>query len=129
MTPDRYRRLWVFRDILSMAGHCCRARGQARGQGSGVIGMLRITRDKAELEDAPFVTFTVYRTSKDNTTVCGRHEFAYQSAERRFCFARSLPAIPVGQAFDSACRYAKSKGVSAIWIHDPNRLFEFELSR
>jgi hypothetical protein len=87
--------------------------------------MLTITRDKAELGDALFITFTVYRTAKDNTTVCGRHEFAYQSAERRLCFARSFPAIPVEQAFDSARRYAESKGVSAIWIHDPNGLFEF----
>jgi hypothetical protein len=31
-------------------------------------------------------------------------------------------------ALDEAWRYAESKGISAIWIDDPNRLFDTTLS-
>jgi hypothetical protein len=88
--------------------------------------MLRITRDKAKLGDTPFITFTVYRTPKDSTTVCGYHEFAYQVAEDKVRFLQTPLGIPVAQAFEETRRFAEAKGISAIWINDPNRLFKLK---
>ena len=47
--------------------------------------MLRITRDKAELGDVPFITFTVQRSPRDKT-VCGTHEFDQHSLQKSFDF-------------------------------------------
>jgi len=91
--------------------------------------MLTITRDKAELGSAPFITFTVYRTHKDTMTVCGYHQFGHQVSEKEVMFRQTPFGIPVVQAFEEARRYAESKGISAIWIDDSDRLFEFEPSR
>ena len=91
--------------------------------------MLRVTRDKAKLGDTPFVTFRVYRSPKDNTTVCGYHEFAYLVAGDRVRFHHTPFGIPVAEAFEETCRFAVWKGVSVIWIDDPDHLFEPEQTR
>jgi hypothetical protein len=88
--------------------------------------MLRITRDKAELGDAPFVTFKVYCSPKDNMTIYGHHQFAHQGAENKVKFYYSPFGIPVAHAFGETRRFAESKGISTIWIDDPNQLFELE---
>ena len=90
--------------------------------------MLTITRDKAELGSAPFITFTVYRTHKDTMTVCGYHQFDHQVSEKEVMFRQTPFGIPVAQAFEETRRYAESKGISAIWIDDPNRLFDTTMS-
>jgi hypothetical protein len=88
-----------------------------------------ITRDKAEFGDTPFVTFKVYRSPKDKKTVIGFHEFSYQASENSFRFANPPLGVPVAQAFDIARRYAEERGVSAIWIDDPDQLFGMALSQ
>ena len=85
---------------------------------------MHITRDKAELGDVPFITFTVYRTPKDNKTICGYHEFSYRASEDSVKFAKPSFGVPVAQAFEEARRYAEANGIPAIWIDDPDRLFE-----
>jgi hypothetical protein len=74
--------------------------------------MLTITRDKAELGSAPFITFTVYRTHKDTMTVCGYHQFDHQVSEKEVMFRQTPFGIPVAQAFEETRRYAESKGSS-----------------
>ena len=86
--------------------------------------MLTIKRDKAELGGVPFITFTVYRTPRDNKTICGYHEFSDQASENSFRFHKTPLGIPVVQAFEETCRFAESEGISAIWVDDPSRLFE-----
>jgi hypothetical protein len=83
-----------------------------------------ITRDQAKLGGAPFVTFKVYRSPKDGKTVLGYHEFSYQVSEDSFKFRHSDFGIPVAQAFDVVRDFAAERGISAIWINDPDRLFE-----
>jgi hypothetical protein len=86
--------------------------------------MLRITRDKAELGDAPFITFTVHRSPKDKT-VCGYHEFDYEGAAAKEVRFNPTPyGVPVALAFERTRRFAESKGIPTIWIDDPNCLFE-----
>jgi hypothetical protein len=74
----------------------------------------------------------VYRSNKDNTTVCGCYlapeaepvgSFAGRVAIKHNCLD-----LPVAQAFEETLRYAESKGVSAIWINDPDHLFDPEQS-
>ena len=102
------------------------APAQVREPGQGVKRMLRITRDKTELGDAPFITFNVYRSPKGNRTICGYHEFTYQASGRKAILHWTPLGIRVAQAFEDTRRYAESKGISAIWVNDPNRLFEME---
>jgi hypothetical protein len=66
--------------------------------------MLTITRDKAELGSAPFITFTVYRTHKDTMTVCGYHQFDHQVSEKEVMFRQTPFGIPVAQAFEETRR-------------------------
>jgi hypothetical protein len=90
--------------------------------------MLKITRDKADFGDAPFITFTVYRTPKDNKTVCGYHDFRYAS-ENKTRGDHTQFGIPVAQAFETTCRFAEASGIAAIWVDDPSRLFDLEQLR
>ena len=86
--------------------------------------MLRITRDKAELGDAPFITFTVQCSPRDKT-VCGTHEFDYEvAAAKEVRFNPTPYDVPVALAFERTRRFAESKGIPTIWIDDPNCLFE-----
>jgi hypothetical protein len=93
--------------------------------------MLTITRDQAELGDVPFITFTVwmYRPNEPDATVCGFHTFPMQEAGREISQGQTPLHLPVAQAFEKAHSYAKSKGISAIWISDPNCLFDLEQPR
>ena len=36
------------------------------------------------------------------------------------------PSLPVAWVFDEAWDFALEKGISAIWINDPEQLFKFE---
>jgi hypothetical protein len=90
--------------------------------------MLKITRDKAEFGNAPFITFTVYRTLKDKPTVFGYYEFRYASGDK-VRGRQSALGIPVAQAFETTCRLAESSGIAAIWVDDPHRLFDLEQRR
>jgi hypothetical protein len=98
---------------------------QVRGQKSG---RMFITRDQAKLGGAPFVTFKVYRSPQDKKTVFGYHEFNYRASENSVTSSRPNFGVPVEQAFESARRYAEERGISAIWINDPDRLFGIALS-
>jgi hypothetical protein len=89
--------------------------------------MLRITRDKAEFGSTPFITFKVYRSPKDKRTVYGYHEFRYASGNKVKGDQTPL-GIPVAQAFETTCRVAESSGIAAIWVDDPQRLFDLEQS-
>ena len=91
--------------------------------------MPKITRNKDELGDVPFIAFNVwtYSSNEDEASVCG-----YQVAHKREaginCFRqRTSIWIPVAQAFENACHDAKTRGISTIWINDPDRLFPNEL--
>ena len=86
--------------------------------------MLRITRDKAELRGAPFVTFRVYRSNMDS--VCAYHDIVYHLTGNRIRVRHTPFGIPVAQAFEETCRFAKLKRISAIWVDDPDRLFQWE---
>ena len=90
--------------------------------------MLKITRDKTKLEDVPFVTFTVQRSPRDKT-ICGNHELDYQSRQKSFRFHGDVCALPVAQAFEETCRFAKSMGIWTIWIDDSDRLFDMTQSQ
>ena len=87
-----------------------------------------ITRDQARMGGALYVTFKVYRSPQDKKTVFGYHQFSHQVSEDSFNFRHSDFGVPMAQAFNEAWRYAESKGISAIWIDDPNRLFDTTLS-
>jgi hypothetical protein len=89
--------------------------------------MLRITRDKTAFGNAPFITFTVYRSPKNKTTVYGYHEFRYASGNKVRDDLTPL-GIPVGQAFETTCRAAEASGIAAIWVDDPDWLFDLEQS-
>jgi hypothetical protein len=90
--------------------------------------MLRITRDKTELGDVPFVTFTVRHSPRDKT-VCGTHEFDQHSLQKSFRFHAALHGLPVVQAFEETQRFAKSMGIWTIWINDSDRLLEMAQSQ
>jgi hypothetical protein len=90
---------------------------------------MLITRDQARLGDAPFVTFKVYRSPQDKKTVFGYHEFSYRASEDSVKFAKPSFGVPVAQAFDRARRYAEERGISAIWIDDPDGLLGMALSQ
>jgi hypothetical protein len=90
--------------------------------------MIRVTRDQDELGDVPFTGFYVWthRPNKDETIVCG-YQVSHEREAGIECFSPLTPIwIPVAQAFENACHDAKTKGVSAIWINDPRRLFDVE---
>ena len=87
-----------------------------------------ITRDQARMGGAPYVTFKVYRSPQDKKTVFGYHQFSHQVSEDSFNFRHSDFGVPMAQALTEAWRYAESKGISAIWIDDPNRLFDTTMS-
>ena len=89
---------------------------------------MLVTRDQAKLGSAPFVIFKVYRSPQDKKTVFGYHEFSYQASERAFKIHTTPFGILVEQAFNEARRFADSWGISAIWIDDPDRLFDAALS-
>jgi len=100
----------------------------ARDQGSGVEGMIRVSRDKDELWDVPFIAFNVwmYRPIEDEATVCG-YQVSHEREAGIDCFSQRSPIwIPVAQAFEQTLRYAEEKGVSAIWINDPDQRFDVE---
>ncbi len=88
-----------------------------------------ITRDQARMGGAPYVTFKVYRSPQDKKTVFGYHQFSYQASEDSFNFCSYALGVPVEQAFDKARRFAEERGISAIWIDDPDRLLEMALSQ
>jgi hypothetical protein len=85
-------------------------------------------RDQAGFGDTSFVTFRVYLSPQDKKTVFGYHQFSHQVSEDSFNFRHSDFGVPMAQAFNEAWRYAESKGISAIWIDDPNRLFDTTMS-
>jgi hypothetical protein len=90
--------------------------------------MIRVARDKDELGDVPFIAFNVwtYRTNGGEAIVCG-YQVSHEREAGIDCFKQSsLIWIPVAQAFENACHEAKTKGISAIWINDPYRLFDVE---
>jgi hypothetical protein len=97
---------------------------QVRELGQRVKRMLRITRDKAKLGNTPFITFNVYRSPNNKKTVFGYHQFKSQAAEDKIKFHQTPLGIPVAQAFEETRRFAVSACISAIWIDDPDRLFE-----
>jgi hypothetical protein len=88
-----------------------------------------ITRNQVKLGGAPFVTFKVYRSRQDKKTIFGYHEFGHQASERAFKIHTTPFGILVEQAFNEARRFADSWGISAIWIDDPDRLFDTALSQ
>jgi hypothetical protein len=90
--------------------------------------MLKITRDNTELGDVPYVTFTVQRSPRDKT-ICGTHEFDQHSLQKSFRFHATLYLLPVAQAFEETCRFAKSMGIWTIWINDSDRLLEMAQSQ
>ena len=90
--------------------------------------MIRVTRDKDELGDVPFIGFYVWmpRPIEDEATVCG-YQMSHEREAGIDCFSQRSPLwIPAAQAFENACHDAKAQGISAIWINDPNRLFDVE---
>jgi hypothetical protein len=90
--------------------------------------MIRVTRDKDELGDVPFIGFNVwmYRPIEDEATVCG-YQMSHEREAGIDCFSQRSPLwIPVAQAFENVCHDAKAQGISAIWINDPYRLFDVE---
>jgi hypothetical protein len=109
-----------------MAGHRCRARPCGRGdQGSGVAGMIKVTRDKAELGGDRHVWVLVERrnaSSEAQATVRGAWAF---SDPEQGCVASNL-WLPVEEAFKQACDIAEKKDFPAIWIDDPDLRFDFK---
>src|SRR3954467_12536034 len=87
---------------------------------------MLITRDKAKLGGAPFITFTVYRPSGDKTTVCGFNIFNHQEAGKEVLRGSTPLDLPVMQAFKETCRFAEERGISAIWISDQYSLLKRE---
>ena len=91
--------------------------------------MPKITRNKDELGDVPFIGFNVwmYRPIEAEATVCG-YQVSHEREAGIDCFSQRSPIwIPVAQAFENACHDAKTRGISTIWINDPDRLFPNEL--
>ena len=107
-----------FKDILSIAPHGRRAHPRRCEHAAGLKRMVRITRDKAELGASPFVTFKVYSSTK--ATICSE----YRKAGREVSLGSTPLYLPIAQAFEEARRYAEANGIPAIWIDDPDRLFE-----
>jgi hypothetical protein len=93
---------------------------RTRGLSSRVAGMIRVTRDRAELKNVPFIRFWVWleppNSSNEKASVCG----VYSGGSSQH------PSLPVAWAFEKAWGFAVEKGISAILIDDPRRLFEFE---
>ena len=86
--------------------------------------MIRVTHDKAKLRDDDFVWVIVERhnaSSETQATVCGSCTFPVPGQADRLG-----PKLPVEDAFKQAYLFAKEKGFSAIWIDDPDRLFDVE---
>jgi hypothetical protein len=120
------------RDKLTLQGYFTtsraplRARPCGRGdQGSGVAGMIRVTRDKAKLRDDDFVWVIVERrnaSSEAQATVRGA--CAFHDPEQGYVASNLW--LPIEEAFRQACDVAKKKGLSAIWIDDPDLRFDFK---
>ena len=91
--------------------------------------MPKITRNKDELGDVPFIAFNVwtYSSNEDEASVCGYQVLHEREAGINSFRQRTSIWIPVAQAFENARHDAKTKGISAIWINDPDRLFPDEL--
>lgn len=86
--------------------------------------MTTIIRDRSEAGDAPCIDFSVYVTPKDKTTVCGYHNFQYQSAPDAATFVKSPYGVPVAEAFEATKAYAEANNIPFIFIDDPDEHFE-----
>jgi hypothetical protein len=86
--------------------------------------MIRVERDRVELLGDPCVRVHVEHrnaSSEPQATVCG-----YCAYPDRGLGDRVSKKLPVEEAFRQACRVAKEKGFSAIWIDDRDLRFDFE---
>ena len=130
-SPPRSHRVRE-RDKLTLQGYFTtgraplRARPCGRGdQGSGVAGMVRVTRDRAELGGDLFVSvFVERRNASSEAQATVRGFCSYRDPER--CCMPSTPWLPVEEAFRQACLVAKKKDFPAIWIDDPDLRFDFK---
>src|SRR4051812_33501576 len=90
--------------------------------------MIRVTRDKAELGDAPFIEFMVFvdrhnAPSEDQAIICGIYRFHDHDLGNGTSKDLSLRAEAA--LFEAWC-FALKKGISAILIDDPKQEFDFE---
>jgi hypothetical protein len=91
--------------------------------------MIRVTRDQAELGDVPFIEFTVLvdrhnAISEDQETVCGAYSF--RDHVLGYGASKNL-SLRVEEAFREAWCFAVEKGISAIWIDDPDQRLDVGL--
>ena len=90
---------------------------------------FRVTYHRNELGDEPHIVFWVGRPDKGKPPVC----VVYPPDEGNMalvCKPDSFgdPNVPddilIDRAFEVACRFAEERGISAILIKDPDRLWE-----
>ena len=87
--------------------------------------MTKIVRERSEAgDDEDIVRFQVYMSPKDNKTVLGVWEHAYQFGAKEVTFPTPPHGVPVEQRFEEAKSYAEQKGVPYLWIDDPDDLFD-----
>jgi hypothetical protein len=100
----------------------------ARDPSSGVTGMIRVSLEQAKLEDASYLTFTVwmYRPNESAPIVCGFHTFPKRETGILRNWGATPFHVPVMQAFENARRFAEERDISAIWISDRDSLLKRE---
>ena len=88
---------------------------------------LTFTVNRDELGDEPSIIFTLSRFD-DGKIFCALGYPNEQIEGGKAWLSRPL-SLPVERAFENACRFAESQGISAIWVDDPDRLFDWEQHR
>ena len=85
---------------------------------------LNDTGENPDADEDDVVRFQVYLSPRDKKTVLGYSAHEHQSAPNEATFASSRFGVPVEEAFAKAKLYADQKGVSYLWIDDPDGLFQ-----
>src|SRR3954449_402740 len=133
-SPPRSHRVRE-RAKLTLQGYFTTARAslqgasvRARGPSSRGAGMIKVTRDQAELGDVPFIEFMVSvdrhnAPSEDQAIICGIYQF--RDPVLGYGASKDLSLRAEAALFEAWC-FALEKGISAIWIDDHEQQFDFE---
>jgi hypothetical protein len=88
--------------------------------------MIRVTRDRVKLRDVPFIEFRMWEERpifpNEKASVCGGH----WDPVLRSWNSQKRP-IPAKQAFELTRQFALDKGISDIWIDDPDQKLDVGL--
>ena len=84
---------------------------------------VRTTRSRAYVPPgASFLEFAVYRGPEDERA-CGYLNFGHQSPAHQ-ALAYAPYALSLEDAWQLACNFVRGNRIDAIWVNDPEHLFD-----